>query len=110
MPERKISDTFRVQEVVIEIDGKYPQKVLFQLTNDDIEKFGLTEGMTIYDIQYNLRGRVWASPEGVDRYFTTLQIWSLSENPPKVEMDGINKNFQEDAIQTSTDELDDMPF
>ena len=70
------------------------------------------------DASINLRGREWTSPkDGVVKYFNTIEIWKLetigiprnNQGIPDA-TDGITKNFQEDAIQTITNQSDDLPF
>ena len=107
---RVVSDKFKVQEVVFEMGDKYPAPIIFQVTNEDIEKFNIQEGKSYYDICYNLGGREWTAPDGVVKYFTSLKICSISTTP-KTEVTGIESNFQEDAIKDmQSDVEDDMPF
>ncbi|TAE50933.1 MAG: DUF3127 domain-containing protein [Bacteroidetes bacterium] len=91
-PTVDVSDRFRKREFVIEIvDGNpmYPQYVTFQLTQD---KCGVIEdvpqGSTL-DVDFNLRGREWKSPQGEIKYFNTLEAWRVvtaaAESSPAME-------------------------
>ena len=51
---RVISDKFKVKEVVLEIDGKFPQPVIFQLINEKIDEIDVKEGDILKDVQFNL--------------------------------------------------------
>ena len=31
------------------------------------------------NVNYNLRGRKWTSPQGETRYFTTLDVWKIEK-------------------------------
>lgn len=115
---QQISEKFKKREVVIKIEGDYPQFIGCQLTQD---KCALGDNLNIgdeVDASINLRGREWTSPkDGVVKYFNTIEIWKLetiamprnNQGIPDA-TDGITKNFQEDAIQTTTNESDDLPF
>jgi len=82
MDTKIVSEKFKSREIVITIDheSKYPQHVLFQLTQD---KTGLPDqiGLGIGDevkAQFNLRGREWNGPQGI-KYFNTNEIWRIEK-------------------------------
>ena len=66
--------SFQAREFVIEVaDGKFPQMVKFQLTQDKcalIEDYA--EGDQIV-VEFDLRGREWN-----DKYFTNLNAWRIA--------------------------------
>ena len=68
-----ISDKFSVREFVITTpDPKYPQDIIFQLTNDKmdiIKPYGVGQEV---EVSYNLRGR-----EFNGRYYNTLDAWRV---------------------------------
>jgi hypothetical protein len=68
-----ISDKFSVREFVITTpDPKYPQDIIFQLTNDKmdiIKPYGVGQEV---EVSYNLRGR-----EFNGRYYNTLDAWKV---------------------------------
>lgn len=74
-----VSDKFKKRDVVItvELDSKYPQDVLFQLTNDKCDISNTFTVGSIVKVSYNLRGREWTSPQGEVKYFNTLEAWKL---------------------------------
>jgi hypothetical protein len=87
-----ISDKFSVREFVITTpDPKYPQDIIFQLTNDKmdiIKPYGVGQEV---EVSYNLRGR-----EFNGRYYNTLDAWRVTgESAPSVQ---------------PTAEKDDLPF
>lgn len=87
-----ISDKFSVREFVITTpDAKYPQDIIFQLTNDKmdiIKPYGVGQ---VVEVSYNLRGR-----EFNGRYYNTLDAWRVTgEAAPSVQPQA---------------EQDDLPF
>lgn len=109
-----ISEKFRKREFVVTTEDKYPQDILFQLTQDNcdlIDEFGIGEEVVV---GFNLRGREWLNPKtNVMQYFNTLEAWRITgvlKNVPvaKVKASGVVGNFVEDAINDMVD--DDMPF
>lgn len=76
-----VSEKFKNREFVLttESDGKYPQHISFQLTQD---KCSLIDNYSIGDtvkVHFNLRGREWTSPQGEVKYFNTLEAWRLEK-------------------------------
>ena len=72
-------ESFRKMEFVIETQGKYPQKIKLQATQDNIQKFEeLTEGL-IADWYFNVRGREWTNKENKVVYFVSLDVWRHEE-------------------------------
>lgn len=108
-PTEQKSEKFRAREFVIEVsDGKYPQMVKFQLTQDKCETIDdHREGEQI-TVHFDLRGREWN-----DKYFTNLNAWrieSVSEDagqssaPPQTDADYPAMNAVKDEF------ADDIPF
>jgi len=68
------SASFQAREFVIEVaDGKFPQMVKFQLTQDKcaiIDDYSEGDEITV---EFDLRGREWN-----ERYFTNLNAWRIS--------------------------------
>lgn len=81
MDEAQVTDSFKKREfVVTDNSSMYPQDILFQLTQD---KCSLIEGYNtgdIIDVNFNIRGREWKSPQGDLRYFVSLDAWRIDRN------------------------------
>lgn len=115
---QKVSDKFQKREVVIRTGGDYPQLIGCQLTQDRCNLIDERNVGDEVDASINLRGREWTNPKDNSvRYFNTIEIWQVDIIPiPKSNhgipdaTDGITKNFQEDAIQSTTNQSDDLPF
>lgn len=111
---QQVTDSFRKREFVIEFveNPTYPQYVLFQLIQDRVNLIDPIEKGTMVDVEFNLRGRQWKSPQGEMRYFNSLEAWRLSavesqvpggdQVPPPVP--------PPDVIDVTDSEGDDLPF
>jgi uncharacterized membrane protein len=78
MPLQQISDKFRKQEFTIKtFDEKYPQFLTFQVINDKCDLVSNLKNNDVVEVNYNLRGREWTSPEGTTKYFNTVEAWSI---------------------------------
>tara|TARA_R100001510_G_C7656866_1_gene217503 strand:- start:8371 stop:8733 length:363 start_codon:yes stop_codon:yes gene_type:complete len=101
-----ISPKFKIQEFVLEIEGKFPQPVKFQLTNERVDEFSIREGEYLTNVKFNLRGREWTPDEGEVKYFNSLDVWSAEIDQSAPETSG---GLQD--MKTTLDETkDDLPF
>ena len=112
--EQTFSEKFKKREFVIETPEEYPQSIIMEMVNDKcrlLDSFQIGQEVTV---KINLRGRKWINPEGVEKYFNTIQAWQIFESigSEKVAPIGnIESNFQEDAINQLNNEFeDDLPF
>jgi hypothetical protein len=123
-PAQTFGKGFRKREFVIEHGDKYPQKIIFQLTQ---EKCNLIDSYTVGDqitVHFNVTGRDWTDKMGQVKYFNSLEAWRLvgdSRPKQKIENDdpfGDDPEFWGDekpkqkASRDSMDSLldDDLPF
>ena len=108
---QQISQKFQKREIVIKTEGDYPQFIGCQLTQDNCsmaDKFVVGQEV---NASINLRGREWTSPQGEVKYFNTLEIWKMTTSELGSPQGGIDRNFQEDAINDIADSQgDDLPF
>tara|TARA_R110002072_G_scaffold92828_3_gene206198 strand:+ start:405 stop:710 length:306 start_codon:yes stop_codon:yes gene_type:complete len=75
----QVSEKFKKREFVIELtdNPKYPQFINFQLVQDScpmLDQFNLDSKLRV---EFDLRGRKWTDPNGVDKYFNSLQAWKI---------------------------------
>jgi len=103
---QQISETFKKREfVVTEQDGQYPQHILFQTLQDRTALLDDVNVNDMVEVNFNLRGREWTSPQGEVKYFNSMDCWSLN----KVGMDSAPQSV--DAVETKIEEgEDDLPF
>lgn len=112
--KQQVSEKFAKREFVIKTEGEYPQEILLQVTQDRCELLdNFMEGETIQAF-INIRGRAWTNPEGVIKYFNTLEAWKITnesgQSAPAGQRSGIAQNFVEDAINDLTSQDDGLPF
>ncbi len=74
-----VTETFRKREFVVEYSDnpQYPEYVKFELVQDKcslLDKFKVGDEV---EVHFNLRGRKWTDPQGVVKYFNSLQAWRL---------------------------------
>ncbi len=106
---------FRKRDLVVTTDEQYPQMILVEFVQDKcdlLNTFKIGDDVTI---NINIRGREWINPEGVAKYFNSIQGWRISKSqnegggtpPPPVEaMDA----FPKTEAKTDAPESDDLPF
>lgn len=74
---------FKKRELVLTTDEQYPQMLLIEFVQD---KCAVLDGYSVGQrvrIGINLRGREWINPEGVAKYFNTLQGWRIEVYTPE---------------------------
>jgi hypothetical protein len=100
-PLQVVSEKFRKQDFTIKtFDEKFPQFLTFQVVNDKCDLVANLNTGDVVEVSYNLRGREWKSPEGVTKYFNTVEAWSI--------------NLSGEPVQTkqtpANEDDDDLPF
>ena len=71
---------FKKRNVVLYIDGQYPQEILIELHGENVSLVEhYREGMNV-DIYVNIRGRKWIDPQGEEKYFNTIVGWKITNN------------------------------
>jgi hypothetical protein len=75
------TERFRLREFVLELseNPRYPQYVMFQLTNDRCEALDEFAVGDEVKVEFSLRGREWKSPQGETRYFNSLDVWKVEK-------------------------------
>ena len=117
---QEISEKFKKREfVVTDSSSMYPQDVMFQSVQD---KCAMLEGYSVEDeveVSFNLRGREWTSPDGVVKYFNTLDAWRIEKmgqgaGIPQGGPSDMNLNTETAAAGKATESTgekgDDLPF
>jgi len=105
---------FRKREMVLTTEEQYPQTVLIEFIQDKTEILNNFQVGQDVKVHINIRGREWVNPEGVTKYFNSIQGWRIeslapvsgsSAMPPVPPMDVF-----EPASDFNEDEQDDLPF
>ncbi len=102
---------FRKREVVITTNEQYPQMLMVEFVQDKCDLLNNYNVGQDVKIAINLRGREWVNPEGVAKYFNSIQGWRIenlqTEAPQGSELPPL------EALETtdlSDNEPDDLPF
>lgn len=104
---------FRKRELVIVTDEQYPQSILVEFIQDKCDLLNnYSEGQDV-KISINIRGREWTNPEGVVKYFNSIQGWRIEalSQDPETNLPPVDAT---DAFEAAGDldetEPDDLPF
>jgi len=105
---------FRKREMVITTEEQYPQTILVEFIQDKTELLNNYKVGQDVKIGINIRGREWVNPEGVTKYFNSIQGWrieSLAPASPSGDMPPMPpvETFPP-ADELNEDEHDDLPF
>jgi len=97
--KQTISDKFAKREFVVTTNGTYPESILIQLVNDKCSLLDLFKIGQEVNVSVNLKGRSWTNPEGVIKYFNTVEGWRIEAGAEATS-----------EHQTAQAESDDLPF
>src|SRR5690606_17869516 len=92
--EQQVSPTFTKREVVITTEEQYPQHILIEFTQDKCNLLELYQVGDLVVVGINIRGREWANPQGVTRYFNTIQGWRINAVGQPVQQQGYTQPGQ----------------
>lgn len=118
-PTVQVSEKFSKREFVLtENLSQYPQDILFQAVQD---RCALLDGINVgeqVEVSFNLRGREWTSPQGEVKYFNSLDAWRIEKvgqgmpagGPSNMDLNAVPTSNSVDALLTTNDETDDLPF
>ncbi len=98
-------NNFNKRELVVTTDEQYPQHILIEFTQDKctlLDKFQVGQNV---EVSINLRGRIWTNPEGIAKYFNSIQGWRITG------LESQSLEIPERDTSTYIDEEpDDLPF
>jgi single-strand DNA-binding protein len=69
-----VTERFNKREFVVQLPGRHPQLVLFQLTGKRCAELDAFNPGDEVAIQFSLRGREWTSRQGEVRFFNSLEV------------------------------------
>ncbi len=73
------SNGFRKRELVVETEEQYKQKILVEFVQDKCDILNNYAIGQDVKVSINLRGREWVNPDGVAKYFNSIQGWRIEE-------------------------------
>jgi hypothetical protein len=107
------SGNFLKRELVVTTEEQYPQHIMVEFVQDKCDLLNNYQLGEAVKVAINLRGREWVDPQGVTKYFNSIQGWRVErlqaaaavQTPamPAVEAFEPATNFKEE-------EHDDLPF
>lgn len=109
------SNGFRKREIVVTTDEQYPQHIMVEFVQDKVDLLNNFQVGQPVKISINLRGREWVDPQGVTKYFNSIQGWRIETEqaaapqgapmPPMPPADAF-----EPATNLNAEDHDDLPF
>ncbi|ACY40587.1 hypothetical protein BLBBGE_587 [Blattabacterium sp. (Blattella germanica) str. Bge] len=100
---QKFDSGFRKREIVLTTEEPYPQNILIEFIQDKVDLLENIRSKDKIKIFINIRGREWTNPEGIIKYFNSIQGW-------KIEEIGSSKKTSAISPSLSSDDFDDLPF
>ena len=111
---QEITDSFRKRELIIVTQEQYPQTLCIEFVQDKTDLLNDFQQGQEVKVGINLRGREWKNPEGIIKYFTSLQGWRielLQDQDLEEEQPGLASLTPfEPADDINKEDLDDLPF
>ena len=106
------SNGFRKRELVITTNEQYPQMILVEFVQDKCDVLNNYKVGQDVKIGINLRGREWINPEGVAKYFNTIQGWRIEAIVPDVATAQTTPPAETPSVPQPQSEEDssDLPF
>ncbi|AEU09583.1 DUF3127 domain-containing protein [Blattabacterium sp. (Cryptocercus punctulatus) str. Cpu] len=104
---QKFDSGFQKREMVITTEEPYPQNILLEFIQDKVELLNSIRLKDKIKVFINIRGREWTNPEGIIKYFNSIQGWKIEEIQRSL---GSSKKTSTISPSLSSDDFDDLPF
>ena len=110
-----VKETFRKREFVLEYaeNPSYPEVLKFEMIQDKCDLLNDFNAGDEVEVHFNLKGRKWTDPQGVDKYFNSLQAWRL-DKADAAPAPSFNAPQEEPAepewLKNGPEEEDELPF
>ena len=88
---------FRKREMVVSTDEQYSQMIMIEFVQDKCDVLNSYSVGQDVKVSINLRGREWVNPEGVAKYFNTIQGWRI-------------ESLGQASTEPKEEPKDDLPF
>lgn len=104
---QKFDSGFKKREIVLTTEEPYPQNILIEFIQDKVDLLENIKPKDKIKIFINIRGREWRNPEGIIKYFNSIQGWKIEHHS----IGALNKNKASTTSPSlSSDDFDDLPF
>ena len=101
---------FAKREVVVTTLDQYPQDIMIEFVQDKCDMLDKYKVNDPVKVSINLRGREWVNPQGVSKYFNTIQGWRIEKlNTANDALTAGAKNIDTNFEPVGSEE-DDLPF
>lgn len=103
----QVSEKYLKREFVLKVkEGNYFQELLIQLGQDNCYLIDSIKVGEQIECSINLKGRPWTNPQGVKKWFTTLECWqvSIQQGTP------VAKPMTATQIVNEVEDNGDLPF
>lgn len=110
MDVQQISQTFKKRELVITTQEQYPQDIMVEFTQDKTDLLNAYKEGDEVKVSINIRGREWINPEGVAKYFNTIQVWRIESFNPAEQGQAPAADYVQPSFTNSGEDDDDLPF
>lgn len=112
---QQVSQSFKKREFILEYaeNPQYPEFVKFELIQDKCSLLDAYNVNDEVDVAFNLKGRKWTDPQGVVKYFNSLQAWKIDRvsaaqgAAPAADDNGMDQMEEPGWISEGDD---DLPF
>jgi len=101
---------FKKRELVVTTDEQYPQMIMIEFVQDKCDLLSSYSVGQDVKVSINLRGREWINPEGVAKYFNSVQGWRIEAMQAASPQDLPPVDQFQPADDSSSAEPDDLPF
>jgi hypothetical protein len=71
---QQITETFKKRDLVIFVDGQYPQEYIFEATQTRCELLDAVQLKQEVEVGFAIQGNGWTSKEGEKRWANTLVL------------------------------------
>ncbi len=123
LEKQTFNSGFTKQELILQTNEQYPQTIAVEFVQDRIDLLNDIKPGEDVKISINIRGREWVNPEGVTKYFVSINGWRIEKLGAAAPASGqavapaqnmpVNESFNQQATDLSKDdddEVDDLPF
>jgi Domain of unknown function (DUF3127) len=107
------SGNFLKRELVVTTEEQYPQHIMVEFVQDKCDLLNNYQLGEAVKVAINLRGREWVDPQGVTKYFNSIQGWRVErlQAPSAVQTPAMPAvEAFEPATNFKEEEHDDLPF
>ncbi|WP_185851035.1 DUF3127 domain-containing protein [Blattabacterium cuenoti] len=104
---QKFDSGFKKREIVITTEEPYPQNILIEFIQEKVDLLNSVREEDRVKVFINIRGREWKNPDGIIRYFNSIQGWKIEEIKNSF---GDQKASSTISSSFTPEDFDDLPF